>query len=165
MLSYIFLIIFILITVLNKDSRIPAFIMAISYAIYMLTTNQIDNNIVYYMALSLQELITGFIVALHYRFTGYCNSKYVAQISFIAVFIHIFGRIIYQYELNELYYFILSFTVVSTQIILLTIRPLRDGLCTTAYRNLILYFTGRSRSIPIFKMQIDSKKEKKCSPI
>lgn len=165
MWGYIFLITLILIFFFNKDSKIPAFILASSYALYISMTNLIVNDIAYYMALSMQELITGFLVALHYRFTGYCNSKYVAQISFIAVFIHIFGRITYQYDLNTAYYFALSFTVVMSQIILLIIRPLRDGLCTTAYRNLILYFTRHSRQIPIFKMQINSKKEEKCSQI
>lgn len=162
MLSYIFLITFVLLAIFNNRSRVPAFIMAASYFVYISFTNEIESSKLFYMILTLQELITGVLVALHYRATSYYNSKYIAQISFVAVFIHIYGRIVYQHDLDTIYYFALSVSVVLAQILLMIIRPLRNGLYTTTYRNIILCFNGRYSLLSIFKMPIERQKEKKC---
>ena len=159
MQNYVFLIILAFIFAFKKRSRTPALIMIISYVFYLLVTNNIASDKIYYIGVTLQEAVLCTLFSLHYFKTGLVNSKYMAYLSFAGVFVHIYGRIVYGYMSDTGTYVFLCIAVVSAQIILMLMRPINDGIHTGAFRSCRLRFNSSASNKPSAKMPVKVDKE------
>lgn len=165
MQSYIFSICLIVIFFVMKRNRVPALIMLVSIVVYISLTNNIESDKLYYIGVTIQEFLIGALISWHYRLTNYVNSKYIAHLSFFGVFIHIYGRLVYEYNLDTNLYIFLCLLVVALQISLMIIRPLRNGLYRNINRSVFLRFNSGLGKKPVFKMQTKHAKEEKCFQI
>lgn len=161
MLNCVFLIIFIAIARFVKRSRVPALFMATSYAFYILVTLNLASDKMFYVTVTLQEAFLCVLFATHYIYTGFNNSKYMAFLSAAGVVIHIYGRMVYGYAWDESIYKALCFAVVSAQIILMLIRPIKDGIFKRPFRGCCLRANLSDSYKPSSKMPIKVGKEEK----
>lgn len=127
-LDLVFLAAFVMLFLFRSIYRAPALIMSVSYTLYISVTNTITDAPTFYLALTIQELITGYMLSLSYKITNIKNVLYMSYLSFFGVFNHLYGRIAYGYDLDTGLYVILCLSVVSMQIILMIQRPMHDGI-------------------------------------
>lgn len=149
MVNYIFLAIFIIIFTSSffcgKENRGVSFVLVVNYVIYIFFINPVESDKFYYILVTLLDACAGFYLLLIYHGRYYLEAryiKYIAYLSFISVFVHIYGRIIYGLASNTEFYVNLCVLIVVTQILLMSIRAVDDGIYRYRKGNFNLYFNN-----------------------
>lgn len=159
MQNYIFLAIFVLIFsasfFIRKESRSSSLIMIVAYVIYIIFINPVSSAKFYYFLVASLDACIGFYMLLSFYKNYNYNTLYIALLSFTSVFVHIYGRIVYGYELDSIYYKVFCIMIVLAQSLLMIIRPLDNGL----FGNIKLY-KGFNRGT---RLCLDSLIDKKFS--
>lgn len=143
MQNYIFLSIFILIFAFSKRNRLASLVMIVAYMVYIFLINPVDNDRLYYLLTASLDFFVGFFMVALYLKTGYVNAKYIAYCSFISFFVHVYGRIVYDFEGDTSIYVMLCVLIVITKVSLMIIRPLNNGVFRHSNRSSFICFDGR----------------------
>ena len=142
MQNYIFLTIFVLIFALSKRNRLVSLTMIAGYVVYIFIINPIDSDRLYYLLTASLDFFIGIFMVWVYLNKDYVNAKYLAFCSFASFFIHVYGRIIYDFGTDTKLYVLLCVLVVITKITLMLIRPLNNGIFRTSNRSSFIRFNG-----------------------
>ena len=162
MQNYIFLSALLCILLAMPRNRVPALLMAISYLIYIFGVNKVESNVLYYLLVTVQEFVIGFTITMHYLKTGYMNSLYIAYCSFLGVFVHIYGRIVYGADADPFIYIGLCLLVVICQLMLMLTGRIEDGFIKHIERMFAVFVNRFASQKSIFKMQTIHAEKASC---
>ena len=116
--------------------------MIVGYVVYIFIINPVESDRLYYLLTSALDFFIGLFMVWIYLNKDYIIAKYLAFCSFASFFIHVYGRIIYDFDGDTKIYVLLCVLVVITKISFMLIRPLSNGISRDSNRGSSIRFNG-----------------------